>query len=353
VNVDPEHPALPLSHPAYYSVYLAKLLGPFATLGLAEDTWARNEGVLDDAAYLDQVYAIHDERERMFHAALRRTRTGLCACVFDAPDRIQHMFTRAPSASDSPAGTSAEQVIDTMYARMDRLVGQTMETLGSGDVLFVLSDHGFTHFRRGVNLNVWLRDRGYLKTLAGREASDYLGAIDWSATRAYTFGLSGIYLNVKGRERLGVVPPADVPALKAEIAAGLQNLRDGDNNRRAVRQVYDARQVYHGPYAGNGPDLIVGYEDGYRASWDAASGKVGGDLFADNPKAWRGDHCVDSALVPGVLFTNWQAAPARDVRLMDMTPSILRLFGVPVPSYVDGEAVSFHAPTAPPGRGVE
>ncbi|MBI1738210.1 MAG: alkaline phosphatase family protein, partial [Acidobacteria bacterium] len=64
VNIDPRKPALPISHPLTYSIYLGKLLGPFATLGLAEDTWALNEHVLDDASFLEQCYLIHAERER-------------------------------------------------------------------------------------------------------------------------------------------------------------------------------------------------------------------------------------------------------------------------------------------------
>ena len=46
-----------ISHPPYYAAYLARLLGSFATLGMAEDTWALNEGAIDEAAFLDQALA--------------------------------------------------------------------------------------------------------------------------------------------------------------------------------------------------------------------------------------------------------------------------------------------------------
>ena len=91
---NPDRPALPISYPFTYSIYLAKTLGPYATLGVAEDTSALNEGVIDEDAFLRQTYDIHAERERMFFDALEKTRRGAVVCVFDITDRLQHMFFR-------------------------------------------------------------------------------------------------------------------------------------------------------------------------------------------------------------------------------------------------------------------
>ena len=94
INIDPGKPALPISWPRIYSIYLSKLLGEFATLGLAEDTWALNEGVIDEEAFLQQALDHHAERERMFFNALEKSRDGAVVCVFDGTDRLQHMFFR-------------------------------------------------------------------------------------------------------------------------------------------------------------------------------------------------------------------------------------------------------------------
>lgn len=333
INIDPERPAMPVSHPPFYSVYLAKLLGPFATLGLAEDTWARNEGVIDDAAFLAQTYSIHEERERMFFETLRRVRKGACVCVFDAPDRVQHMFTRE---NDSGYG---ESVLDDMYARMDSLVGRAMGEVHRNHVFMVMSDHGFNSFRKGVNLNAWLRNRGFLAALPGREDEDYLRSVDWAATRAYTIGLTGVYINRVGREAKGIVDAQDVSTLKRELAGKLKAHRDSATGERVVREVYDADSAYDGPYKDRGPDLVIGYNSGYRASWDAAVGKTSGDVLSDNEKAWSGDHCIDPALVPGVFFCNRSLPDATECALADIGPTVLALFGVPVPGYMDGRAL--------------
>ena len=83
INLDPEKPAMPISHPGYYASYLAKSVGPYSTLGLAEDTWALNEGVIDDGTFLKQTYDIDAERERMFFAGLDKLRRGSLVCVFE------------------------------------------------------------------------------------------------------------------------------------------------------------------------------------------------------------------------------------------------------------------------------
>ncbi len=346
VNIDPEKPALPISHPPLYAIYLAKLHGPFATLGLAEDTWARNAGVIDDRTFLEQVWSIHAEREAMFLDALRRTRRGLCVCVFDASDRIQHMFMRPDGAKLEGLDQPPEAVIEEMYARLDALVGAVRGELGPDDVLIVMSDHGFTRFRRGVNLNAWLRTQGWLASRPGREAAAYLQGIDWTRTRAYTFGLSGIYLNRRGREAQGILNAAEAERAKQEIADRLRALVDPATGQRAVREVYDARQTYRGPYVEEGPDLIVGFEAGYRAAWEAAVGRADGDVFSDNTQPWSGDHCVDRALVPGVFFCNRALNAPAPLRIVDIAPTVLNLLGVPAPAYMDGRSAALREPVA-------
>jgi predicted AlkP superfamily phosphohydrolase/phosphomutase len=333
VNIDPESPALPISHPSYYATYLAKLLGVYSTLGMAEDTWALNERAIDEDAFLKQAYLTYEERERMFFSALDRTRRGVVACVFDTTDRVQHMFYRHLDGDGAYS-----RIIEELYMRVDGLVGKALRYVDSGTALVVLSDHGFTSFERGVNLNAWLLDNGYLARKEGAQGRDYLKDVDWSRTRAYTFGLAGVYINQKGRESKGIVPAAEAMALKQEIAARLTGLRDEERNRVGIREAWTSNSLYSGPYLQAAPDVIVGYAAGYRASWDAAVGKVTPHVFDDNQKAWSGDHCVDPHLVPGVLLSNLRI-DAEDPGIEDMAPTALDLFGIAPPEYMEGKCV--------------
>ena len=341
VEIDPENPALPISYPSYYAVYLAKLLGTFATLGMAEDTWALNEGAIDEGSFLAQAKLIQAEREAMFFSALERTKRGAVACVFDTSDRVQHMFYRhLEPAHHAPADVRYAGVIEELYRDMDRIVGKTLKYVDRRTALFVLSDHGFCSFRRGVNLNAWLHHHGYLALRHGAtEGGDYFAGIDWSRTRAYTFGLSGVYLNLEGRESQGIVTASEAPRLREELKSRLTGLSDdADGEVAAIREVYDAHAIYNGPYLDAAPDLVIGYEAGYRASWSAAVGKVSRAVFEDNTKCWSGDHCVDPTLVPGVLFSNLKLE-ANDPGIEDMAPTVLKLFGIGPPQWMEGKSL--------------
>jgi predicted AlkP superfamily phosphohydrolase/phosphomutase len=342
VNIHPMHPALPISHPLTYSIYLAKKQGLYATLGLAEDTWALNDSFLAEDAFLEQCYLIHEERERMFFDALEKTTKGVCVCVFDITDRVQHMFWRHLAdghTSGAPqTGNEAPSVIEELYMKMDELIGRTMEKVSNDSLLLVVSDHGFKAFERGVNLNSWLHQQGYLALRKGATSGDWFQDVDWSRTRAYSLGLNGIYLNMKGRESLGTVEPgAEAALLRTEFCGKLQGLVDPATSRVAILRTFDAMKAYTGPYRENAPDVIVGFGEGYRASWDSAQGKVTPAVFEVNSKAWSGDHCIDPGLVPGVLFSNWKINGDRHA-ITDVAPTLLDLFGLRIPPHMDGKA---------------
>jgi len=352
LNFDPESPAMPISHPSYYATYLAKRIGPFATLGLAEDTWALNEGVIDDDTFLQMAYDIDRERQEMFLATLERQRGGTVTCVFDATDRVQHMFWRYteeghPAARGRDSGPYRD-VIEKLYVHNDALVGKVVGRLREGDLLMVLSDHGFTSFRRGVNLNAWLLAHGYLALKPGTDGrTEWLRDVDWSKTRAYALGLAGLYLNVRGREAEGTVAPGEeAQSLKDELVARLSGLRDEERSYVGIREVFDTAKLYQGPYLREAPDLLLGFNEGYRTSWDGATGMASGQVFEDNVKAWSGDHIVDPRLVPGVFFCS-EPIDTPDPGIVDIAPTVLRLFGLEPPAHMDGRPLFERPPGEP------
>jgi predicted AlkP superfamily phosphohydrolase/phosphomutase len=355
INIDPEKPAMRVGYPAVFSKYLAKKQGAFATLGLAEDTWALNEHVINDDQFIEQCLDADREREVMFFDAIEKTPHGLVVCVFDGTDRLQHTFwrdidERHPARPDQGVIDSRD-VIGDLYRRMDDLVGKTVAKCDRDDtMLMVISDHGFGPFRRGIDLNRWLLDSGYLVLQEGRGNEDHLAGVDWSRTRAFAIGLSGIYINLKDKYSQGIVEPgAEADRLREEIAERLTGLIDEEEGESAVKRVYIASKFYRGPYKENGPDLIPGYQRGYRVSWETAIGRTTDRIFHPNTKAWSGDHCVDPSLVPGILFCNRVIEDERP-RLMDVGPTVLQMFGISVPDYMDGKALNVNGPAEKPTR---
>jgi len=345
INIDPEKPALPISHPFYFSIMLSKLRGPYATLGLSEDTWALNERVIDEGAFLKQSYDIYETRKTLLMDTLKKNKQGLVVSVFDTTDRIQHMFFRYRH-DDHPANkgkdtTCYKDAIDQLYQKMDLLIGDVQDNLLENDLLIILSDHGFKSFKRGVNLNSWLYREGYLVLKNDKNLdSEWLADVDWSKTRAYAYGLAGIFFNIKGREIHGIVNPGDErDKLQDEIGQKLESLWDDDTQLKPIRRVMKSQEVMKGPYTNEAPDLLIGYSDGFRASWDSAIGKITESIIEDNTRSWSGDHSIDPQLVPGVFFSNWKLEDKRPA-IEDIAPTILNLFGISPRSFHDGKVLS-------------
>jgi predicted AlkP superfamily phosphohydrolase/phosphomutase len=150
--------------------------------------------------------------------------------------------------------------------------------------------------------------------------------------------LNGLYLNLRGRERDGIVELADREALLEEIRGKLLAVRDPMNDEPVIAKVYRSDEVYSGPYATKGPDLVIGYHRGYRASWATTTGDLETDVISNNDSAWSADHCIAADQVPGVIFSNrpiLREAPT----LIDLAPTILEQFAVSIPDTMKGRSL--------------
>ena len=343
VNIDPSMPANPIAAPLEFSTELAKRHGRFSTLGIPEDTKALSHGALNEDEFLAQSELTLKERIEQYRHALANFSSGCLFFYFGGTDIIQHMFWRDRDPEHPGYNPEEAQrygrVVEEVYVGADRLVGEALKVVGPDDVLMVLSDHGFTTFRRGFNLNTWLLKKGYIKLRdpARQGQEEMFTNVDWSATKAYGLGMNGLYLNEAGREKYGTVKPADRRRLLAEIREQLMEVRDVDA-AAVIGQVALVEDLYAGADPLVAPDLIVGYTPGYRASWETVLGKMPRELIEDNLERWSGTHLIDADSIPGVLLTN-RKLTATDPRLIDIAPTILDAFGVAPPAHMTGRAL--------------
>jgi len=345
INLDPKSPGLPISNPPEYSERLAEKFGNFYTQGMPEDTWALNEKRLDDTAFLDLTHFIQKSRVEIFKEELRNLKRGLLVSVFVSPDRIQHMFTRYID-SENPLHPETENephknAIDEAYLYCDKVLGETMKYVDEQTTLMVISDHGFSYFRRSVHLNTWLIQNGYmaLKDPNLQNGGEFFENVDWSKTVAFALGLNGIYLNLKNREKNGIVDSEnEAEKIKKEISEKLVQLRDSKSDQPVVLRVYDSKKIYSGHFTENAPDLVVGYNHGYRTSWQTAMGGAPKRVFEDNLKKWSGDHLIDPKLVPGVLVSN-KPINEKSPGIMDLAPTVLAEFGMDLEQNFDGNKI--------------
>jgi predicted AlkP superfamily phosphohydrolase/phosphomutase len=300
VNIDPSSPEAKIATPAAYSGRLASEAGLYYTQGIPEDTAALRQHVFDRAEYLAQSRIASREQLALLKRAVARFRGGFLFFHFFGVDQDSHMLWRKFDAD----------LLET-YRMVDDAIGWVRGHTG-GATLVVMSDHGFSTFRRAVNLNTWLLSQGYLKLRQpiSEEAHDILANADWGRTQAYGIGLNSLYLT----------HPDD--AVLNRIAEKLKAFRDPDTGAAVVTSVWAPHS--HSEYA---PDLIAGYAAGYRCSWDGALGGISRAIVEDNQDEWIGDHCMDPQFVPGVLLVNRKSGLANPA-LQDLPAWILARFGV-------------------------
>jgi predicted AlkP superfamily phosphohydrolase/phosphomutase len=305
---------------------MAERFGLYHTIGMPEETWSLNEGHISDAAWLEMVKTTLAEREAMFFDALDARDSDVVTGVFVHTDRVSHMFYRGIDPLHplhAETGPEARDAIHWIYREADRILGETMKRMGPQDRLMVISDHGFAPFRRAVNLNRWLADRGLMVFMDDmRESGPGFAGVDWSKTRAYALGLNSIYFNRAGREAKGIVDKAEAQTLKQQIVRQLAGLTDDHHGAKVVAQVYDGAELYPANGNGDAPDLVVGYAPGYRASWQTTLGAAPSRLIDDNARKWSGDHCMAPDAVPGVLFTSFQMDRSLE-SIADVAPWVL------------------------------
>lgn len=329
VNIDPSAPALPISTPDEYAQELANEIGLFYTQGIPEDTKALSEEVLTDHEFLEQTNLVMEEEMKMLVYELERFKTGMLFFYIGRVDQLSHMFWRTmdPKHPAYDSATKLRKVIEDGYIEMDGVLANILEEVDDNTTIIVLSDHGFAPFYRAFNLNTWLSNEGYV-TLTDDEEGEFFQNVDWSSTQAYGVGFNGLYVNLNEREREGIVEPWDKEKLLDEISQKLLKIRDPKNGEQVISRVYKASEVYSGPNLNDAPDLVIGYNAGYRASWETVLGSFPKEILRDNTEKWSGDHLMEASLVPGIVISN-KKIESENPALYDIAPTILSEFDIP------------------------
>ena len=234
-------------------------------------------------------------------------------CVLSTPDRVQHMFWRdrdpAHPRHDPAAITRRGDPIRDAYRRIDALIGEDPEGDASqpGDLLLVVSDHGFAPFRFSVNLNRFLAEEGFLvgtgdrtertlETSLGGRLAVPRHRLDEDARL-----LDGAREDLRepggraGRDRAEAErrePPRRHPQRGSS--------RSGTRAGRSSGRRRFARTSTGAPHVDDSADLIIGFERGFRVSWQCTLGSLDEPVIAPNRNLWSGDHCsVDPDARPG------------------------------------------------------
>ncbi len=337
VNFDPMAPAAPISTPDDYAAELARTTERFYTQGMPEDTKVIQEGVLDLDEFLAQAEIAGREIRDQYAYVLEQFDEGLLFYYTGNVDQVSHVMwkTLDPEhpAYDPEVDPKYADLIENLYVGLDDMVGHTLENMDEDTTLIVMSDHGFASFRRSFDLNAWLKEKSYLVVKNPDIENDpgMFVNVDWAHTQAYALGINGLYINLRGREKDGIVAEGQQKALIDKISEDLLAEIDPVTGMQAVTKVYKRDEYYKDRGEIEiGPDIIVGYAKGTRGAGSSALGAVGKEIVTDNIEEWSGDHLMDHETVPGILLTS-RALKKSAPRLKDLAAAILAEFGVDEP----------------------
>ncbi len=227
------------------------------SIGYLADINVRN-ALNSPADFFKEASLALEKRSEAYAHFLNSEPWDLFIGVITETDRINHFFFNAASREDHPY----HEIFVDFYRQMDKLIGRLFKRfmeITDGEGLFMtLSDHGFVEIQQEVNINVWLKEIGFLKK---DDRLEYFEQIDYG-TRALAMDPARIYVNTEHKYPRGEVKAADRKSVAAELKNRLTELVDGQG-RLVMKHVYENEELYSGPDAALGPDLVCIAHDGF------------------------------------------------------------------------------------------
>lgn len=346
--------------------------------------------------WLDDIFAITKKRGETAVKLVKEKPWDFFMVVFRNTDEICHFYWHHMDEThpkhDPDAPPKYKTAILDLYQLVDKWVGEIVASAPEQTNVVLMSDHGAGPLYRDVFLNEWLLQQGWLKlkddvtnpkrfaslmqrfgitrknisdlltrlnlhrvevwikkvlgerihVLPRDERPEFLNAIDWTQTKAYSFGYYGqIFINVEGREPEGIVAPGEeYESLRAEIAQKLMEITDPEDGRSVVDNVYTREELYHGSQLDSAPDLLAIMRNlTYitRKGYEFAQQR--GTLFREPYTNETGSHRLEGILIgAGPDIRAGHSLTEREI--YDLTPTLLHLLHCPIPNYMDGQIIT-------------
>ncbi|MHA1594169.1 MAG: alkaline phosphatase family protein [Candidatus Baldrarchaeia archaeon] len=295
----------------------------------------------DRDAVLREIYEMTEKRFKVIKYLLTEKPWDFFMFVEIGLDRIQHAFWKFFDKEHHlyQPGTKYENVIRDYYKYLDREVGEILSLIDDDTVVFVVSDHGAKRMKGAFCINEWLIKEGYLKLKKRPEKVTDLekADVDWENTIAWGWGgyYARIFINVKGREKSGVVDPEDYERVREELKRKILNIR-GPNGEKWNTKVFKPEELY--PVCkGEPPDLMVYFDDLY---WRSA-GTIGHNTLYLPENDTGPDDAVHDYDGIFIFFDPRRNLNGRrvDVNILDIAPTVLKLMGISVPPTMEGRVI--------------
>jgi len=287
---------------------------------------------------LSQIYELTEQRFTVVKYLLKNKPWDFFMFVEMGPDRIHHGFWKFcdPSHMKYEQGNPYESVIFEYYKFLDSKIGEILEILDNNTSVLVVSDHGAKKMDGGICINEWLMREGYLTIKAKPDGVTRFDKVevDWGKTKAWAEGgyYGRLFLNVKGREPQGIIEQRDYEKVRDELVEKIESLGDEKGNPIGTK-VYKPEEIY-GEIKGIPPDLIILFGDLY---WRSV-GSIGFDTIWVHEND-TGPDDANHAMHGIFISSDPGMGKVEKLNIIDVAPTVLDYFGLPVPEYVQGRSM--------------
>ncbi len=292
---------------------------------------------------LKQCFVMTERRFQVARRLVKNKPWDYFMLVEMGPDRLHHVFwhTFDPTHPKYEEGNRFENAFRDYYRFLDKEVGALLEVLPDDCITILMSDHGAQKMVGGVCFNDWLRQEGYLSMTEDVSGMVPIAKapIDWSKTVAWGDGgyYGRLFLNVKGREPQGIVEVGDYERTRDEIVEHLEKM-PGPDGELLNTKVYKPQDVYP-EVRGVAPDLIVYFGDLEWRSVGTVGAGVVQDVFTyENDTGPDGANHDRTGVFAMVGAPGQRSGRVDGLRLVDVGPTILSLYGIEAPEGAQGRS---------------
>lgn len=324
--------------------------------------------------FFDDIYELTRTRHKTIEYLMKNRPWDFFMCVFVGMDRVQHFLWDSLETGLSEKNVISDKIFN-YYNYLDEVVGGLIAKAGDETTVIIMSDHGFGRYKGDFLINKFLIDLGLFKVkekkqkvtstmkkvarkvgvdkalltrLFGQKKMESLRMtiqnVDWNSTKAFSLLAHGIHINVKNRESSGCVESGkEYEKLREMLINKLYTIKDPVTNRPVIKKVFKKEEIYSGTEFDAAPDLILLSSD--IDHYGIYSTQYKDSIFCNN--SWKtGDHRQNGIFIINgpEIKNNYKIDNAE---IIDLLPTILYLFGSPIPTYVDGKVLfdAFSKPT--------
>lgn len=281
--------------------------------------------------------------------------------VFVGIDRIQHLGWEKNS--------NEFKAILKIHKKIDEAIGEILSKLDENTIVVILSDHGFHQVYKKFCVNTFLKKLGLLKTrrrldilfffyqffelsirklpsfvkrrilrifdsfISKYKKKTFISNINWQKTKAYMDSQFGISINLKKREPQGIVDLDECEKIKNFLIKNLKELCDPETGEKIIKAAFKREEIYSGNHLSESPDILFSLKPGYNTSEKLISKITSQQTNTSGFHSMNGIFMIrDRRII--------KKKSIEEARILDITPTILYLMGVPVPKSMDGRVLT-------------